>query len=153
MPLYLQLAFFLLDVISGPYFPYLLCCLHTVKCVWLSWQRICLQCRRPGFDPGWGRSPGERKGYLLQYSGLKNSMNCIVHGVTKSQTQLSNFHSLDGSRVWGRIDTCIYPWTEEPGRLWLNTHPHTHVSMAESLRCSPETITALFVNRLHLSTK
>ena len=31
-------------------------------------------------------------GYPLQYSGLKNSMNCIVHGVAKSQTRLSNFH-------------------------------------------------------------
>ena len=28
----------------------------------------------------------------LQYSGLKNSMDCIVHGVAKSQTRLSNFH-------------------------------------------------------------
>ena len=33
-----------------------------------------------------GRSPGEGKGYPLQYSGLENSMACIVHGVTKSQT-------------------------------------------------------------------
>ena len=31
--------------------------------------------------PGLGRSPGEGIGYLLQYSGLKNSMDCIVHGV------------------------------------------------------------------------
>ena len=31
--------------------------------------------------PGLGRSPGEGKGYPLQYSGLENSMNCIVHGV------------------------------------------------------------------------
>ena len=38
------------------------------------------------------RSPGEGKGYPLQYSGLENSMVCIVHGVTKSRTQLSNFH-------------------------------------------------------------
>ena len=36
--------------------------------------------------PGLGRSSGERKGYPLQYSGLENSMNCIVHGVTKSRT-------------------------------------------------------------------
>ena len=42
--------------------------------------------------PGLGGSPGEGKGYPLQYSGLQNSMDCIVHGVTKSQTQLSNFH-------------------------------------------------------------
>ena len=31
--------------------------------------------------PGWGRSPGEGKGYPLQYSGQENSMECIVHGV------------------------------------------------------------------------
>ena len=42
--------------------------------------------------PGLGRSPGEGKGYPLQYSGLENSMDCIVHGVAKSQTELSDFH-------------------------------------------------------------
>ena len=42
--------------------------------------------------PGLGRSPGEGKGYLLQYSGLENSMDCVAHGVTKSQTRLSDFH-------------------------------------------------------------
>ena len=35
--------------------------------------------------PGLGRSPGEGKGYALQYSGLENSMQCIVHGVAKSR--------------------------------------------------------------------
>ena len=46
--------------------------------------------------PGLGRSPGEGKGYPLQYSGLENSMDCIVHGVAKSQTRLrdSHFHLL-----------------------------------------------------------
>jgi len=39
-----------------------------------------------GSIPELGRSPGEGKGYLLQYSGLENSMDCIVHGVTKSWT-------------------------------------------------------------------
>ena len=39
-------------------------------------------------------SPGEGKAYPLQYSGLENSMGCVVHGVAKSWTQLSNFHSL-----------------------------------------------------------
>ena len=47
----------------------------------------------PSSIPGLGRAPGEGIGYPLQYSGLKNSMDCIVHGVTKSQTQLSDFHS------------------------------------------------------------
>ena len=42
--------------------------------------------------PGLGRSPGEGKGYPLQYSGLENSIECRVHGVPKSGTQLSDFH-------------------------------------------------------------
>ena len=36
-----------------------------------------------GSIPGLRRSPGEGKGYPLQYSGLENSMDCIVHGVTR----------------------------------------------------------------------
>ena len=48
-----------------------------------------------GSIPGLGRSPGEGKGYSLQYSGLENFMDCTVHGVTKNQTRLSNFHLLD----------------------------------------------------------
>ena len=45
-----------------------------------------------GSIPGLGRSPGEGKGYPLQYFGLENSMDCTVYGVIKSQIQLSNFH-------------------------------------------------------------
>ena len=45
-----------------------------------------------GSMPGLGRSPREGYGYPLQYSGLKKSMNCIVHGVAKSWTWLSDFH-------------------------------------------------------------
>ena len=41
--------------------------------------------------PGLGRS-SEGKGYPLQYSSLENSMDCIVYGVAKSQTRLSEFH-------------------------------------------------------------
>ena len=37
-----------------------------------------------GSIPGLGRSPGEGKGYPLKYSGLENSMDCIVHAVTES---------------------------------------------------------------------
>jgi len=36
---------------------------------------------------GWGRAPGEGKGYPLQYSGLENFMDCTVHGVTKTPTE------------------------------------------------------------------
>ena len=39
---------------------------------------------------GLGRSPGERNGDPLQYSALENSMDCIVPGVAKSWTQLSD---------------------------------------------------------------
>ena len=45
-----------------------------------------------GLIPELGRSLGEGKGYPLQYSGLENSMDSIVHGVAKSRTRLSNFH-------------------------------------------------------------
>ena len=109
---------------------------HVYHCMcmlpWhLSWERICLQCRRPWFNswvvkmhwrrdryplhyswaslvvqlvesthnvrdlgliPGLGRSSAERKGYPLQYSGPENSMDCVVHGVAKSRTRLSDFH-------------------------------------------------------------
>ena len=45
-----------------------------------------------GSIPGLGRPLGEGNSYPLQYSGLENSMDCIVHGVAKSRTGLSNFH-------------------------------------------------------------
>ena len=52
-----------------------------------------------GSIPGLGRSPGEGKGYPLWYSGLENSMDCVVHEVSKSWTQLSDlrFHF---SHLW-----------------------------------------------------
>ena len=47
-----------------------------------------------GSIPGSGRSSGEGNGNPLQYSGLENSMDHIVHQVAKSRTQLSDFTSL-----------------------------------------------------------
>ena len=46
----------------------------------------------PGSILGLGRCPREGNGYPLQYSGLENSMDCIVHGVAKSRTRLNDFH-------------------------------------------------------------
>ena len=63
-----------------------------------------------GSIPGLGRSPGEGKGYPLQYSGLENSMDCTVHGVAKRWTQLNDFQITS-------ILTWRIPWTEEPGGL------------------------------------
>ena len=50
------------------------------------------------------RSLGEGNGHPLQYSGLENSMDCIVHGVSKSWTLLSNFHF---TKPLGKL-TCIW---------------------------------------------
>ena len=59
--------------------------------------RIHLYCRRPGFNPWSGRSPGEGNGYPLQYPCLENSTDrgawrASVYGVSKSQTLPSNLH-------------------------------------------------------------
>ena len=59
--------------------------------LWLSWLRICLQCGRPGFDPWVGKITWRREGYPLQYSGLENSMGCLVYGVAKSQTRMRDW--------------------------------------------------------------
>ena len=60
-----------------------------------------------GSIPGLGRSPGEGKGYPLQYSNLENSMDFIVHGVAKSQTRLSDFHF---------VVVIVYC----KGKIWMN---------------------------------
>ena len=49
------------------------------------------------------RCPGEGKGYPLQYSGLENSMDCIVHGAAKSRTRLSNFHFQSKSEILSQM--------------------------------------------------
>ena len=48
--------------------------------------------RNLGSIPGLGISPGGGKGHPLQYSGLENSLDSIVHGVAKSRTRLRAFH-------------------------------------------------------------
>ena len=63
-----------------------------------------------GSISGLGRSPGEGNGYPLQYSGLKNSMDCIVHRVAKSQTQLSDFHLLYLSGYLGNPQALVLPY-------------------------------------------
>ena len=58
----------------------------------LAGKESACNARDLGSIPGLGKSPGEGKGYSLQYSGLENSMDCKVHGVAKSRTQLSYLH-------------------------------------------------------------
>ena len=64
-----------------------------------------------GSIPGLGRSPGEGKGYSLQYSGLENSMDCIVHGVTESETTEVTFTLTLKKKMLGKISE-----TENEGR-------------------------------------
>ena len=61
-----------------------------------------------GLIPGLGRGPGERKGYPLQYSGLENSMDCIVYGAAKSWTQLSDFHFLSLSLLISSVICSLF---------------------------------------------
>ena len=71
-----------------------------------------------GSVPGLGRSPGEGKGYPVQYSGLENSMDCRVHRVTKSQTRLSNFHfqfHAAGSWAWSLGVAFYEEWHKSVG--------------------------------------
>ena len=56
-----------------------------------------------GLIPGLGKSHGEGKGYPLQYFGLDNSVGCIVHGIAKSRTRLSDFHFFRASLVAQRL--------------------------------------------------
>ena len=76
--------------------------------LWLSWQRIRLQCGRPRFDPWVGKSPGEGKGYPLQYPGLENSMDCIVHGVTKNWARFLSSIGESQREIHMRTSQVIY---------------------------------------------
>ena len=66
--------------------------MYTGLPFWLSGKESAHNGGDLGSIPGLGRSPAEGKRYPLQYCGLGNSMNCIVHGVTNSETRLSDFH-------------------------------------------------------------
>ena len=77
----------------------------------------------PEDSPGLGRSAGEGNVYPLQYSGLENSMDCIVHGVTKSQTGLSNFHfHFHGSSAQWPSSWGLDGWYEVRLLLLLQSH-------------------------------
>ena len=65
----------------------------------------------PSSIPVLGRSPGEGNGYPLQYSGLENSMNCVVHGVAESDMteQLSVSLHLQ-NHVWFQLSCNTYTY-------------------------------------------
>ena len=65
---------------------------------WLSWWEAACNVGDLGLIPRLGRFPGEGKDYPLQYSGLENSMDCTVPGVSKSRTRLSDFHQEESKK-------------------------------------------------------
>ena len=74
------------------------CCVQMfLEFIWFIYLVLCLLGSTSsvgdlGSIPGLGRSPGEGNDDPLQYSGLENSRDCIVHGVAKIQIRLSDFH-------------------------------------------------------------
>ena len=94
-------------------------------CKWSSWGFSCgpdakeSACNEEdlGLIPGLGRSPGEEKGYPLQHSGLENFMGCIIHGVSKSQTRLSNLVYFWSVSIYTKA-VCLC-------EISLAFHPHT----------------------------
>ena len=71
-----------------------------------------------GSIPGLGRSPGEGNGYPLEYSGLENSMDCIVHGVAESHTteRLSLHFTFNCLFIWLHWVLVV---CSQALRLWL----------------------------------
>ena len=108
-----------------------------------------------GSIPGLGRSSGEGNGYTLQYSGLENSTDCIVHGVTELDTtewlslSLFHFHSNIHKRLckWQlplMSGSICYAWIKPSQSLllyWLSSHPQVDTLaslsfISHSLICS-----------------
>ena len=75
---------------------------------------------------GLGRSPGEGKGYPLQCSGLKNSMACVGHGVTKSHTGLSDFFTFTY-----HIPHPAHKGISSPSCLYLPSQPKSFCGISQ----------------------
>ena len=83
-----------------------------------------------GLIPGLGKSPGEWNGYPLQYSCLENYMDCVVLGVTKSSTRLSDFHFHFPLSLTPPLP-CMSDWAKK--KCWFSEmSQHTQNHTAES---------------------
>ena len=111
-----------------------------------------------GSIPGLGRSPGEGNGYPLQYCGLENSTDCVVHGVEKSWIRLSDFHftSLQYSCLKNPMDRGAWWATvhrdlkESDMPEWLSTWPQIFISLI--LFCYSELVLHIFLNAWYCLT-
>ena len=68
-----------------------------------------------GLIPGLGRSPGEEKGYSLQFSGLENSMDCINCGAQRVRHNWATFTFMTFSVVFSWSNECTNCVTKDPG--------------------------------------
>ena len=98
---------------------------------------------------GWEEPLKKEKATHSKYSGLENSMDCVVHGVAKSQTRLSDFHSASENRIGHPLqNSCLENpmgrgvwWGYSPrgsqriGHDWAtNTHTHTHSLLEANMK-------------------
>ena len=76
--------------------------------------------------------PGEGKGCPLQYSGLENSVDCIVYGVTKSRTRLRDFQF--NQCLFQTLAIYHYNWLWECLYCWsANWYSLSFVKMLEKV--------------------
>ena len=104
-----------------------------------------------GSIPGLGRHPGKGKGYPLQYSGLEKSMDCIVQGVAKSWTPLSNFHFPFPTLP---VNYCYSAnpdsnWYRQPREATQMTDTHTEVYLAKKLEKEMATTPVFLPGKFH----
>ena len=106
----------------------------------MFWSSIYLQWWRPGFNPWVGKIPGKGRGYPLQCSGLENFMDCIVHGVTESQTRLSDFHLF--LQVFFLFSLPLLLQFHQHEVIWCHTTEHWYSDsfILSSLCVSPWTV-------------
>ena len=101
--------------------------IHSTSCGSAGEESVCNE-GDLGSIPGLGRSPGEGKAYPLQYSGLENSMVCLVHGVANCWTQLSDLHK---SHTKSNILPPVFPCD-----LSVNVLPYNQSSFSSIEACS-----------------
>ena len=88
-----------------------------------------------GSIPGLGRTPGEGKSNQFQYSGLENSMDCIVHGVATSQTRRSDFHQKKETLINTNTRYIFLLLTSTWGRLYTYNNSLYLQSILQHSKC------------------
>ena len=89
-----------------------------------------------GTIPGLGRSSGEGKGYPLQCSGLENSMDCIVHGVTEIRLSQAPAHQLPPRNLEAIVQAAVNLRSRKHARTFLQA-PHLTSSPASGATHPP----------------